>query len=108
MHSTTPKAVLTPQEALRLRELEDTIQEGFDSFLRVGLAFAEVRYHKLHRATHDRFEDYCRDRWGLSLSRTNQIISTCKVVENITNVFPEEAALLADTNEHTLRPLSSL
>src|SRR6478736_6324891 len=72
-----------------LSELEETIQEGFDSFLKVGLCFAEVRFHKLHRATHERFEDYCRERWGLSASRTNQIINTVKVVENITEAVPQ-------------------
>jgi hypothetical protein len=102
------ESVLTPQEAQRLRELEAVIQEGFESFLRVGLAFAEVRFHKLHRATHARFEDYCRDRWALSLSRCNQIINTVKVVENITGVFPQDATLLAETNESSLRPLSRL
>jgi hypothetical protein len=108
VNPTIPRSVLSPEETERLQELEETIQEGFNSFLKVGLAFAEVRYHKLHRATHDRFEDYCRARWGLSLSRTNQIINTVKVVENITDAFPEDAAILAEVNEHTLRPLSRL
>jgi hypothetical protein len=100
--------VLSELEAERLHELEETIQEGFDSFLKVGLCFAEVRFHKLHRATHERFEDYCRERWGLSASRTNQIINTVKVVENITEAVPQDAALLEACNEHTLRPLSHL
>ena len=68
--------------------------------------FAEIRFHKLHRATHARFEDYCRDRWALSLSRCNQIINTVQVVENITNAFPQDAELLTETCEHGLRPLS--
>lgn len=56
----------SPQEAQRLHELEVTIQEGFDSFLR---AFAEIRQGRLYRVTHPSFESYCRDRWGLLLSR---------------------------------------
>jgi hypothetical protein len=99
---------LSPQEAQRLHELENIIQESLDSFLRVGLCFAEVRFKKLHRATHDTFESYCHDRWGLSLSRTNQIISSVKVVENITGAFPEDASLLEETNECALRPLARL
>jgi hypothetical protein len=99
---------LTREETARLRELEETISEGFESFLKVGIAFAEVRLRKLHRATHDRFEDYCRDRWALSLSRCNQIINTVKVVEHITQAFPQDAPMLAETNESTLRPLSRL
>jgi hypothetical protein len=99
---------LTPQEVSELRELEDVIQEGLASFLKTGLAFGRIRYLRLYRATHDTFESYCQCKWGLSLSRTNQIIRTCEVCDNITNAFPQDAALLADTNEHGLRPLSRL
>jgi hypothetical protein len=102
------ETVLTPQEAQRLRELEEIITNGFDTFLRVGIAFAEVRFSRLYRESHDTFESYCRARWGLSLSRTNQIISTVRVVENITNAFPGDAALLEAANESTLRPLSRI
>jgi hypothetical protein len=103
-----PENVLSPQEAQRLHELENIIQEGFESFLRVGLAFAEVRFHKLYRTTHTRFEDYCRDRWGLSLSRTNQIIGSVKVIENITQAFPQDAALLEETSKCAFRSLATL
>ena len=44
MQTLQSESVLTPQEAQRLRELESIIQEGFTSFLKVGLAFAEVRF----------------------------------------------------------------
>jgi hypothetical protein len=108
VNTATQEAVLTSEEVSELRELEDVIQAGFDSFLKVGLAFARIRFYRLYRATHDRFEDYCRDRWALSLSRCNQIINTVKVVENITDAFPEDAELLARADEHGLRPLSRL
>jgi hypothetical protein len=108
VNTTNSRPVLSPQEKERLGELESIIAEGFDTFLKVGLAFAEVRFYKLQRAAHDRFEDYCRDRWGLSASRTNQIINTVKVVENIVHLFPEDAALLEASNECALRPLSRL
>jgi hypothetical protein len=100
--------VLTSQETLRLHELEDVIEEGLESFLKIGLAFAEVRFNRLYRATHDTFESYCRDRWALSLSRCNQIISTVKVFDNISSAFPQDTALLTSTSEHTLRPLTRL
>jgi hypothetical protein len=99
---------LTIEETSRLQELEQIIQEGLAGFLKVGLAFAEVRFKGLHRSTHDAFESYCRDRWGLSLSRTNQIISSVKVVTNITGTFPEDTVLLSQANEHMLRPLTRL
>jgi hypothetical protein len=99
---------LSPQEAQELRELEDTIQESFESFLKTGLAFARIRFLKLYRATHDTFESYCHDRWGLSLSRTNQIIGSVKVIENITQAFPQDATLLEETSKCAFRSLATL
>jgi hypothetical protein len=81
-------------------------REGFDSFLKIGLTFAEVRYGRLYRATHDTFESYCQTRWALSLSRYNQIARTLAVYDNIASAILRDAALLADANEHTLRPLT--
>jgi hypothetical protein len=108
VNTANPQAVLTSQEASRLHELEHIIEEGLESFLKIGLAFAEVRFNRLYRATHDTFESYCRDRWALSLSRCNQIISTVKVFDNISSAFPQDTALLTSTSEHTLRPLTRL
>jgi hypothetical protein len=108
VHPLNSQPVLSEQEAERLRELEATIAEGMDSFLKIGKAFAEIRFFKLHRATHTNFEDYCRARWGLSLSRCNQIHRTIEVYDNIVAEVPQDAGLLAETNEHTLRPLSHL
>jgi hypothetical protein len=102
------ETALSPAEVQRLRELEEAIEQGFDSFLRVGIAFAEVRQGRLYRATHPTFESYCHDRWGLSLSRCNQIALTLAVYDNIVATVPQDAVLLAETNEHTLRPLSHL
>jgi hypothetical protein len=45
---------------------------------------------------------------GLSLSRTNQIINSVKVFDNITGTFPQDAVLLSKANEHMLRPLTRL
>jgi hypothetical protein len=100
--------VLSQQEASRLRELEETIQDGFDSFLRIGLAFAEIRHGRLYRNSHDTFESYCQSRWALSLSRCNQIARTMAVYDNIVAAVPQDVTLLASSNEHTLRPLASL
>jgi hypothetical protein len=100
--------VLTLQETSRLHELEDVIAKGLDSFLKVGLCFAEVRHLRLYRGTHSTFEDYCLDRWSLSLARCNQIIRSCAVFDNLTTVFPQDAVLLSGASEHGLRPLSRL
>ena len=92
---------LTVEETSRLHELEDIIKEGFQSFLKVGLAFAEVCLKRLYRSTHDSFESWCRDRWGLSLSRTSQIISSVKVCDNILTAFPQDARVLSESLNST-------
>jgi hypothetical protein len=104
----TSSGGLTSQETRRLRELEKAIDRSLDTFLECGEALLEIRTSRLYRSTHDRFSDYCRDRWGLSLSRTNQIIRSVEVVQIITNAFPQDATLLEETGEHSLRPLSRL
>jgi hypothetical protein len=93
------------QETARFHQLERVVEEGLDSFLKVGMALAELRDGRLYRSTHDTFENYCLDRWALSLSRCNQIIHTVKVYDHLSNVFSQDAALLAGSSEHTLRPL---
>lgn len=99
---------LTPQEKARLHELERVIETELDGFLKVGAALIEIRTKKLHRATHDRWEDYCRDRWALSVSRANQLISVVQTYDTLTTAFPEDVPMLAETNESALRPLSRL
>jgi hypothetical protein len=108
VNTANQEPALSSQETSRLHELEDVIAKGLDSFLKTGLAFAEIRFNRLHRLTHDRFEDYCRDRWALSLSRCNQILNTCKVFNHLATAFPQDAPVLSQINEHGLRPLSRL
>jgi hypothetical protein len=84
--------------------LERTIEAGFEGFLKVGAALAEIRSSRLYRASHSTFESYCRDRWALSLSRCNHLIAAVKIFDHLTTEFPQDAALLADTGEHALRP----
>ena len=74
----------------------------------MGAALAEIRSNRLYRATHERWEDYCLDKWGLTLSRCNQLIQTTRTYDNLIAALPQDAALLSEANEHTLRPLNSL
>ena len=99
---------LSEQEETRLRELECIVQAGLDSFLQVGAALSEIRDSRLYRATHERFADYCLDRWKLSLSRCNQIVQTVHTYDHLVAAVPQDPALLSEANEHMLRPLNRL
>jgi hypothetical protein len=50
----------------RLSELETTIERGLKTFVEVGNALAEIRDSRLYRESYATFEDYCRERWGMS------------------------------------------
>jgi len=74
---------LTAAEAHQLKECEDIIEQGLRKFLEVGLALLTVSDGQLYRRTYARFEDYCRERWGLDRRRPYQLIEAAKVVENV-------------------------
>ena len=63
------------------------------------------RDERLYLADYNSFEDYCREKWGMSRVRAHQLIEATKVVEGlkvltIVNTLPE--------TESQARPLSLL
>lgn len=63
-----------------LDECEAVIERGLATFVEVGDALAEVRDHRLYRSSHDTFEAYCSERWGLSRKRAYDLIGAAEVV----------------------------
>ena len=49
----------------------------------MGEALAAIRDARLYRQTHDTFEDYCRERWGMSKSHANRLIDSGKVASEM-------------------------
>jgi hypothetical protein len=65
-----------------LAELETVIERGLASFVEVGTALLEIRDRQLHRERgYERFEDYCRERFDISLSRAYQLMDGATVVK---------------------------
>lgn len=93
---------LTISEQERLKSLESIIESGLKTFVDVGMALLEVRDSKLYKATHDTFDGYCRERWGMSTRHANRLISAAKVSENLRPMG------LIPTAERTVRPLAPL
>lgn len=75
----TALATLTAAEADLLEVAEATIERGIRTFVEVGQALASVRDNKLYRATHDTFEDYCRERWNLERATAYRAIQSAQV-----------------------------
>lgn len=99
----TPDATLSTTEAEHLADCETIIAAGLASFVEVGEALADVRDRRLYRQTHGTFEDYCSERWGLSRTRSYELISSAAVVGGLSAI-----ADTAPANEAQARPLAPL
>jgi len=58
--------ILQIEEQEALQQYEAVIEKGLQTFYEVGQALAFIREKKLYRAEYKTFEDYCRERWGIS------------------------------------------
>lgn len=94
--------ILTPQESVRLCELERVIQKGKDTFVEVGNALAEIRDSRIYRATFKTFEDYCQERWQFRRDYVNKLIAASSVVSNLDTMVSKP------DNERQARPLAKL
>jgi hypothetical protein len=95
-------AELSKVDLGRLAELEVIVELGMTTFVEVGTALLEIREARLYRATHDTFEAYCRERWGMSKTHANRLTKAAEVVQDLTPIGVKSA------NEAQVRPLSEL
>ena len=65
---------------LRLADLEAVIERGQRTFVEVGEALAEIREQRLYRETHETFDAYCHDRWGMSRVHAHRTIEAAETV----------------------------
>lgn len=83
----------------RLDELEKTIQLGFQTFIGVGEALAEIRDSRLYRADFGCFEDYLEQRWNWKRRTGYQYIEAAKVARHVQSTaqlgFTQAAELAA-------------
>ena len=89
-----------------LQELETIIETGLRTFVEVGEALLEIRDRRLYRESHKTFEDYCRERWGMSRIYAHRSIEAAKIAKillPIGNISSEsqarELVLLAREDE---------
>lgn len=102
MSSTNPDNTLTSAEVEQLDTLEAIVQRGLDADLQLGNALAEISDASLYRGTHQTFEAYLRDRWGISRAPDNQLIQAAE----LTDPSSTEADLPAPATEPKERPLA--
>jgi hypothetical protein len=83
-----------------LAQHEATIERGLKTFVEVGQALQAIRDGKLYREQYDRFEDYCKERWGWDKRYCNRIISAAEVTTSLGPIGP--------ATESVARPLTKL
>jgi hypothetical protein len=74
---------LSAVESDHLQQLETVIERGRQAFIEVGSALLEIKDSRLYRATHKTFEDYCRERWGISRSYAHRMIEAAGVAGDL-------------------------
>lgn len=95
--------VISLTESARLVELEEVIEKGIGTFIKVGEALSEIRDKRLYRVGFETFEEYCRVEWEMSKAYAFRAIAGAEVVKNLSP--------MGDTlprNERQARPLATL
>jgi len=93
---------LTTKETAELERLETVIADNLMALYEVGKALLYIRDRKLYRESHRTFEDYCRDKWGMSRDYSYKLIAASEVVDNV------DHGIQKPTSECQARPLVSL
>jgi hypothetical protein len=70
------KNEITKLETDRLADLEVVINRGKKSFIEVGNALEEIRDERLYRVDYATFDEYCKEKWGWTARRSNQLIDS--------------------------------
>lgn len=107
---------LTHQEQTELKKLEYVIEKNLSAFYEVGRALLRIRDGRLYRTTHETFEAYCKDRWGMTHRYANNLIASSQVIENLGTMVPKSEKVSQPTKdeiplpktERQVRPLVNL
>jgi N6-adenosine-specific RNA methylase IME4 len=94
--------LLNLDEENALRAHEATIERGLKTFVEVGNSLMAIRDAYLYRAEYATFEDYCRERWGISDRHANRLIQSAGVMANLGPMGPKPMG------ERQARPLTAL
>ncbi len=94
----------TEAELAELAACEMVVEQGWDSFVQVGLALATIRDKQLYRLDYATFKAYYRARWQFQKSTIYSLINAAKTY-NAVALDPE---LPKPEHEAQLRPLFGL
>jgi hypothetical protein len=95
---------LSKNQLQELSSLEKTIEVNLKSFYEVGLALKKIKNDRLYRENFKTFEEYCRERWGISKPRAYQLIEAVDIKTNLSTTVDISSSI----GERQLRPLAVL
>lgn len=75
--------LLSLKEKHALDQLEARIETGLAKFMEVGPALAEICQGKLYRSSYGTFQEYCRERWGISRQHAHRLIEAACVIRDL-------------------------
>jgi hypothetical protein len=91
MDSTNPEHNLTPTELENLNVLEAVAQHGLGRYVQVAKALTEIRDRRLYRDSHDSFEAYVRERWGVDISEDSPSSEVVVSADTRVTAAPQDA-----------------
>ncbi|MHC1766436.1 MAG: hypothetical protein AB9869_19400 [Verrucomicrobiia bacterium] len=74
---------LTDTQRVRYQACEAVVAAGWQSFVDVGLALAEIRWDRLYKEEYDSFEVYCRVKWHDGRRNVYQLISAAELFTHL-------------------------
>jgi hypothetical protein len=98
---------LTKQEKTELEKLCAVIEDGLSKFLEVGKSLMEINKRKLYRETHDTFESFVSEKWGIQKSRAYQLMEAAEIKTELSTIGGDSITEEI-TNERQLRELSKV
>lgn len=84
-----------------LNECEDAIVDHLDG---ASTAYREIKERKLYKDTHSRWEEYCEQRWGMSVDKVDRIIATERLIETVAEI-PQMCGKISQTVAAELKDL---
>lgn len=101
-------AALQKKEAAELGRLEEKVEGFRRSCFEAGLALEEIRERKLYRLSHATFDDYCKERWGMSSRHVYHLVDAAKIMLDIKSSKLRTTVRILPQTEWQIRPLARL
>lgn len=89
MKTKVEKSPLNTIERDLLRECETTINDGVESYIKVGCSLMTIRDQRLYRETDKTFEAYCQRRWNFTRRNANYLITAADTAKDLGSMLPK-------------------